>query len=118
MATATKTLTKRFLVSYAGEVEYDIGGTVYKVRYWGNPDGSWNDGVWEGFIRPSIGTVRHDKCELFHTFPPPEVVALFPGFVGARYTEDWKTEYDGPTPKLRPLKNVPCYIGAEGTDED
>ncbi len=115
-----------FIVSYRGEVEYAISGRKYNVRYWGYNDGHYNKGVtngipwdvWTDHIEPSIGTVRNDSYdrqgnwlpESFFEFPPAEIVALFPGMVGARYIkpsgyvhgdgQKWVTEYATPRSPL------------------
>lgn len=101
----------RFLVSYAGEVDYDVAGERYRVRYFGIPHIPWNTNVWQGQILPEIGTVRYDDSRKFHTFPPAAIVELFPGFVGARWnTDTWTLEYDGPAPTLIPHPKVSDYI--------
>ena len=106
MTTATKPLTKRFLVFYAGGVEYDIAGRRYHVRYFANKRMPYNNGVLEQKIA-EVGTVRHDETAHWHNFPPAEVVALFPRFVGARFTQDYRMEYDGPAPRTIPARPSP-----------
>lgn len=116
----------KFLVSYRGLVEYEVDGHKYEVRYWGYDDGHYNTGVWDTHIKPSIGTVRQLSYDTngnwvrdrVHTFPPAEVVALFPGFVGARYVpETWATEYDGAAPELIPDPDVPSYVTSRAVAE-
>lgn len=114
------TTKPEFKVSYAGEVEYRVDGKLYRVRYFANPRMGYNDGVYDNDIQSSVGTVRNswrDGCEYMHQFPPREVVALFPGFVGARYTEDFQTEYDGPRPVLCKHHCVPEYVSFVGNPD-
>lgn len=101
MSAALK-LVPKFKVSYNLECEYEIGGRLYRVRH----------GCHHSIIRPDylpkvialIGTVIH-KNEV-HTFPAQEIVALFPGMVGARWTEDFQAvEYDGPKPETETVWN-------------
>jgi len=125
-------LTKDFRCGYAGATEYDIrqDGRVIgrvEVRDNGNRDMPWNDGVWESDILPGIGTVRWENSDKWGEFPPAEVVALFPGYVGARLLLHPRTphptlrdegykfpriewQYNGPKPQLCPHPNVPNYV--------
>jgi hypothetical protein len=89
---------KRFVVSYDLEVEYEIDGRNYRVRH-----GMHNSNTSEDYrpaVRATVGTVMHRDSRRMHEFPPREVVALFPGMVGARWREDWAVEYDGPAPRI------------------
>lgn len=100
----------RFLVSYHGEVEYEYQGRRYNVRYWGWND-NYGEGVWENFIEPTIGCVRNAESERFFEYPPPEIVAAFPGFVGCRYrASDWAVEYATPRSRLVQHPKVPGYV--------
>lgn len=123
--------TKHFYLSYAGEAEYDIrldGRLVGRVsaRKFGNANMEYNGDYFERGIVPQIGTVRWDS-DKWHDFPPSEIVALFPGYVGCRLVFHPRTphltimdegyelpeveyQYDGPTPVLVPHENVPNYI--------
>ena len=94
------TLEKKFILSYAGEAEYEIQGERYTARYCYNPRMPYNGDDVHRYTKAQVGTVMHYSSSKFHTFPPREVVALFPGFVGARYTERFDVVYDGPTPVL------------------
>ena len=119
--TAARPLTKRFLLSFAGAAEYEIGGRRYEARYFANthPHMAYNEGVLEHDIIPAVGTVRYESSQHWHEFPPREVVALFPGFVGARWRRDYSAlEYDGPAPVLVPSKDVPHYLTAVGIKDD
>ena len=126
MKTESKPLVKRFLVSYAGEAEYEIGGRAYSARYHGSTKASWNGDYFETGIKPSIGCVRYRDSDRWSEFPPAEVVALFPGFVGQRLVyhpacnlpithPDFQLgtmEYicDGPAPTLAPHPACPDYL--------
>lgn len=113
------TLTKRFILSYAGAAEYEIGHKEYSVRYFASKRMPYNTGVLEEEIIPAVGTVMHNDSEDWHDFPPAEVVALFPGFVGARWAKDYSAiEYDGPAPVLRPSKDVPEYITCDAAEKE
>jgi len=83
-------LKARFISAYQGAAHYEVGGRRYGVRRWASDDGHYTD--FAGDIVPYVGTVR---CEHpVGEFPPPEVLELFPGFVGARYDhETGRVEY-------------------------
>src|SRR5262249_4557514 len=107
--------TKTFRLSYAGEAEYYVDGVLYAARYFANPRLPYAEGVYDQFIRPAVGTVRHGESSRFHDFPLREIVELFPGFVGARWNRDtWELEYDGKPPTRVPCRLVPCYVTSEG----
>jgi hypothetical protein len=125
--------TKDFylLLSYAGEAEYDIrldGRKIGRVsvRYFGNPRIAYNGDYFKRGIVPQIGTVRWD-CPRWSEFPPAEVVAMFPGFVGCRLVFHERTpdlsitdegyeppeveyQYDGPKPEICSHPSVPSYV--------
>lgn len=127
-------LTKEFRVSYAGEVEYDIrqDGRILgrvAVRYFGNSRMAYNGDYFKTGILPQVGTVRWESSRQWHEFPPSELVALFPGFVGCRLVFHPRTpqltitdkdyeipnvefQYDGQAPVLVPSAKVPEYITA------
>ncbi len=96
-------------------------GKRYRVRYWANldPKFGYNTGVLENEIIPLVGCVISDDSRKWHDFPPAEVVAQFPGFVGARFTrpngEDkgYRVEYDGPEPTRVPDPQVSYYLTAD-----
>jgi hypothetical protein len=91
-------MTKQFVSSYAGESDYLVNGRKYRIRYFAIPTMSYADGVFAREILPAVGTVRAYDSGGFYQFPPDDVVALFPGFIGARYAQDWTMEYNGPAP--------------------
>jgi hypothetical protein len=100
--------TKRFVCSFDLEAEYEIGGAIYRVR--SGMHLSLTSGDWRENVRARIGTVMYEHHPHFCKFPPPEVMALFPGMVGARYSEEtvargseggvWMPEYNGPAPEV------------------
>ena len=125
--------TKHFVVSYAGESEYDIRGDDHRiigrvaVRTFGNRNGAWNGDYFETGILPSIGTVRWESHPQWMEFPPADIVALFPGYVGCKLAFHPRTPeltirdegyelpdveyiYDGPAPVLMTDPNVPEYV--------
>ena len=75
---------------------YRVDGRTYHVRYGchlGNTR-SDDDYVFTGVI-PLIGTVRCADHNRSQEFPPQAVVDLFPGFIGARFLQDYSVVYDG-----------------------
>jgi len=126
------TTIKEFRLSYDGEAEYDIrqDGRIIgrvSVRYWGNTRQTYNGDYFERGILPQVGTVRWTSCNQYLEFPPDEVVALFPGFVGCRLVFHPRTpdlsithpdyqlpeveyQYAGPAPVLVQHPEVPEYI--------
>jgi hypothetical protein len=131
-------LTKDFHLSYAGEAEYDIRkdgrllGRV-SVRTFGNSRLAYNGDYFQTGILPQVGTVRWDSSSKWHEFPPAEVVALFPGYVGCRLVFHPRTpgltiqdegyelpevefQYDGLAPTLCPHPNVPNYVTFTGAE--
>jgi len=141
MATATQaseTYKAEFSLSYAGESEYLIRqnykpiGKV-RVRTFGNKrmEPEYNGDYFQTGILPTVGTVMWKDCDKFHEFPPREIVALFPGYVGCRLILhpttpgftirdegfQWPTseyQYDGPKPELIQDPIVPDYITFKG----
>ena len=130
------TITKEFRLSYDGEAEFDIRqdnrivGRV-SVRHWGNTRQSYNGDYFERGILPQVGTVRWTSCNQYLEFPPAEVVALFPGFVGCRLVFHPRTphltirdpdyqlpeveyQYNGNKPVLVKHAEVPEYITYQG----
>jgi hypothetical protein len=91
----------RFLVSYAGEVEFEYKGERYEVRHRSFP-GPWAD--YDGTIVPWVGTVRvgYRPGPLGRNqFPPDDLLALVPGYVGAKYDPEAKTiEYHPGPPQV------------------
>ena len=125
-------LTSHFYLSYAGESEYDIrdnGRLVGRVsvRTFGNRRIVYNGDYYQTGILPTVGTVRWQSSSQWHEYPPAEVVALFPGFVGCRLVFHPRTpelkitdpdyalpeveyQYNGPAPVLIPDPDVPEYM--------
>jgi hypothetical protein len=93
-------LTPRFVCSFAGKSDYQVGGDLYAVRHRAfEPNRVFCADYWQESVIPGVGTVR--RCSGVDRFPPAEVVALFPGFVGARFNlEAGRVEYDGAPPKV------------------
>lgn len=130
--------TKHFYLGYAGETEYDIredGRLVGRVssRQFGNPGMAYNGDYFEKGIKPQIGTVRWESSSKWGEFPPADVVALFPGYVGCRLVfhpltpdltiqdegyelPEVEFQYDGPPPVLVPSPDVPKYVTFVGCD--
>ena len=129
-------ITKHFHLSYDGEVEFGIRqdhrliGRV-SVRHWGNTRQTYNRDYFERGILPQIGTVRWHSSSKWREFPPDEIVALFPGFVGCRLVfhpripdlkitdpgyelPEVEYQYNGPAPVLVPSADVPEYITFQG----
>jgi hypothetical protein len=92
----------RFKVSYRGEAEFWFNGREYCVRIFANDDGHYNGNYFQSGILPFVGTVRNRRE--FFDFPPSEVIEAFaeeyPGIVGARYTEDFKSVEYTATPDV------------------
>ena len=125
-------VTKDFYLSYAGESEFYIrrdGRPIGRVsvRHFGNSRMEYNGDYFQTGILSQIGTVRWSSSEQWRDFPPDDVVALFPGYVGCRLVFHARTphltildegfklptveyEYNGATPILRPHADVPYYI--------
>lgn len=119
-------LEKRFKVSYAGEVDYQVGNDGFTARYSAPIEFSWNGDYFETGIKPVIGCVRYESSSKWHEFPPAEVMALFPGFVALRliYTPadnlpfrhpdhqlgTMEYQHDGPRPELIPCPEIPGWL--------
>jgi hypothetical protein len=87
----------RFVCAYRGHMDYEVAGRRYRVQAFAHDDGHWPNFP---EVAAYVGTV---SCEYpgFGTFPPPEVLALFPGFVAARYNRDTKAiEYHPAPPEV------------------
>ena len=101
---ATATRRESFYCGFQGTTDYKIRGITYSVRYVADPHGTWNDGVWESDILPTVGTVvsrqyyvRQGCC---YDFPPEDILTIFPGFVGARWNSALgRIEYQGDPPE-------------------
>lgn len=88
----------RFIVGYDLECEYEISSRIYRVRRGMHESNTSED--YRAAIRTTVGTVTYRDSRRFHEFPPREIVAMFPGMVGARWREDWTIEYDGAAPRI------------------
>jgi hypothetical protein len=89
-----------FKVGYRGEVEYDVGGVRYSTQARAWDGGYYQPGVYEREVAPKVGCLfrTHNPSE----FPPPEVCALFPGWVPCRWNpEARRIEYQGGPPAVR-----------------
>lgn len=79
-----------FTCGYQGAIDYTIDTVLYTVRYSGDPRSAWNTGVYDGEIAPLVGTVRYYSGCGEKGFPPPKVIAAFPGIVPVRATFRWE----------------------------
>jgi hypothetical protein len=98
-------MTKRFVSSYQGSAEYVVDGVPYECRTFYNPAAPFVP-AYAAFARSEVGTVRAKHWPASTAFPSAAVVALFPGYVGARVGPDYALQYqDGqaPTTILNPL---------------
>ena len=87
-------MSKQFVSSYMGEFDYTINGKRYRQRVSTSEyeRSVCNVGVFEREVLPCVGTVRGEPG----IFPPPEVMAEFPGYVPARWNPETKAiETDG-----------------------
>lgn len=93
----TQNRKPQFKVSYQGSADYILAdGRKVTVRTFANPRANYNTGVYAGEIEPFVGTVRFTHHPDFNTMPGPDVLQHFPGFIGARFLEDWTVEYSEP----------------------
>ena len=93
-------MSKQFVSSYMGEFDYTINGKRYRQRVSTSEyeRSVCNVGVFEREVLPCVGTVRGEPG----IFPPPEVMAEFPGYVPARWNPETNIiETDG-TPDVVP----------------
>jgi hypothetical protein len=74
-------------------------------------DGHYNGDYYYVGILPAVGTIMADDSAYFHDFPPAEVCAHFPDFTPARWTADWKIEYQGEPPQTTNLGGEKFYHG-------
>lgn len=83
METARKPYVKN-ICSYQGATDYDINNQRYEVRY--RPC-AMSEGKRYTESIPFVGTVTrsHGRQE----FAPADIVALFPGYVAARWNADF-----------------------------
>ena len=98
---------KTFICSYQGETTYLVAGKRYDVRHHAHDDGHYNGDYYERGILPALGTVRRASIG---DYPPPEVMAEFPGYVAARYNAEQNCiEYlDNIQPDIMPDPAWPC----------
>ncbi len=90
----------RFEVGFQGESEYSWRGRRYRVR---SSAADWIPNYWnytpEEYAAQYVALVGAILGPDMFTFPPAELVAHFPGYVGAKFNPvNWTVEYDGPTP--------------------
>lgn len=101
----------QFVSSYQGESTYTWRGKTIAVRCGVRDDGHWNYTPADFFrqVVGMVGTIRHyhhyDDGGM-HDFPDVALEKFFPGYVRARYTEDWTPEYASERP---PLVESPIY---------
>ena len=83
-----------FISSFQGESDYRINGKRYRVRSSAH-NGPYNPGVYENEVLPAVGTVIGPDSTVY---PDDAIVALFPGYVAARFIpgEVWTLEYKSP----------------------
>jgi len=118
-------LSKRFKLSYAGAVEYDIYDGYRKIatvetRHFANSRMDYNGDYYETGILPQVGTVRYLHHSDWLEFPSEEIAALFPGFVGQRLVfhgsgdeTSVEYQYNGPAPILCAHPFVGEYVTFE-----
>jgi hypothetical protein len=115
--------TPRHIVSYQGESEYEINGKRVRARLFGCERFAYNVGVWQQFIRPSIGAVIFDRHPDCTAFPGPEIMRHFPGYVAARYNiigdvrdypnAVWLFETDGPAPATHVIPTTGYVVATD-----
>lgn len=97
MTTMTRPITAQFVCSYRGEHTYRIGSESYHIRR-AAYDGIYVEGYFESGIVPTVGCVYGGDIQ---QFPPAEVLALFPGYVAARWDmESKRWMYRGEAPRV------------------
>lgn len=69
-------------------------GRLWRIRFMADPkDPYWDSTTFERGIRPFVGTVAAVDPPHFYKFPPSSVLEELPGYVGARYTEDFRVVF-------------------------
>jgi hypothetical protein len=98
---------KKFVSAYQGSSHYLVNHVMYTVRTFALPRGSHCPNQWP-FVLSEVGTVRAYDWPAAAEFPPAEVLALFPGHVGARVNADkgYVLEHDGTAPSV--VHNTRC----------
>ena len=83
----------RFISSYQGSATYEIAETyvsgmreVVETRYRGFNDGAYAPGVFEGEIKPKVGTIT--RYYGAGEWPSETACAAFPQYVPARWNPD------------------------------
>jgi hypothetical protein len=80
--------------SYQGSTDYTIRGQRYELRHSGNRRHPWNGDYFETGIIKQIGCFwKH--CSMSDSYPPPEVIAAFPGYCPLTATFDWVDDPEG-----------------------
>jgi hypothetical protein len=86
-----------FVLAYLGAAQYEIAGEHYEVRALAEAHcrSIYRAGIVESAVLPLVGTVR--SLSRFTEWPPADVLAQFPGYVGARWNiAENRIETDGP----------------------
>ena len=107
-------MRQKFISAYMNENEWEIDGIRYRqltaaseyARGIGNPD------VFERETMPRVGTVYMLSVT---DFPPPHVMALFPGYVASRWV-DGRIETQG-TPDVLPGRNGYVLVARQWANE-
>lgn len=91
----------RFISSYQGSATYEHNGYIWEHRYFADPQASVTP-ISKAEQLAMVGCVKGYHDDNFFHFPPADVMAHFPGAVGARWSNEgqWRAEYDGPKPTL------------------
>ncbi len=94
----------RFTCGYAGVCDYQWRGRKYRVRSSAAdryPGDGWNytPEDWAAQVVAAVGTIMWDESAHFHEFPPADLAEHFPGYVLARYRDDFTIEYAGDPPQ-------------------
>jgi len=92
---------KQFVSAYQGSAYYIVNHVRYTVRTFASQRGTHLPNQWD-FILSEVGTIRALDWPATADFPPAEVLALFPGHVGARVNADkgYTIEYNGSAPNV------------------
>ena len=93
-------LTARFICSYQGEADYDVGDVRYSVRARACTFSTATAEMRES-ERQQVGCVYRRWGR--DGFPPEDVVALFPGYIAARYDQNARRYVyrDGEEPRVK-----------------
>ena len=88
-------MRKQFISGYQGQFDYEIDGKRYECRSSAFDSGQYMPGIYEREILPLVGTVRKSCSQ---EFPSDAVMALFPGYVAARWNPETKKMETKETP--------------------